>query len=83
MKGLAWVEVQAGTESGPLEGDVVEEWVVKEVQIGPESLSEVVIGAMAEALGEVVVGPFFGSLVYILVEALTAFLVEVEVGSLV
>lgn len=67
MQGVAWIEVQVGTES--LVKVVVGEWAEKELQLGHGSLLEVVIGAMAESVSEVVVCPLFGTL------ALAAFFV--------
>lgn len=69
---MAWVEVQAGIESGHLVKVVVGEWVECEIRVGPCSLLEVVFGAMAESLGGVLVGSLFGAFL----EALAAFLFE-------
>ena len=67
---VAWVEVQAGTESGHL----VEEWVENEIQVQPGSLLEAVFGA---SLADVLVGLLFGAFV----EVWVVFLVEVVFGG--
>lgn len=81
MQGVAWLEVQFGTES--LVKVVQGEWVENELWLGHWSLLEVVIGAMAESLSKVVFGPLFGTLALaaFFVEPLAALLVEVGVGA--
>lgn len=51
MQGVAWVEVQDGTESQCLVKVVVGERPENELQVGHGSLLENVIEAMAESLG--------------------------------
>lgn len=71
MQGVARVEVQNGTESGPI-WVVIGKWVENEVRDGPGSLLKALAGSLAE------VDPWLGSLVQVV--ALASFLTEDLVG---
>lgn len=58
---VAWVEVQAGIESGRWGRDLVWEGAEYEIQVGPCSSLEVVFGAMAESLCGLHASPLFGA----------------------